>query len=78
MSDRDDITEPDSQETEPAECMPCRGTGKVVSNLGGTPNTVACPWCAGSGMRIPGRDAQSAWLGAAEGGGQEQSTEAPH
>jgi DnaJ-class molecular chaperone len=75
MSDQDNITEPDGQETEPTPCMPCRGTGKVVSNLGGTPKSVDCPWCAGSGMRIPGRDAQSPWLGAAEGGGEEPNSE---
>jgi hypothetical protein len=43
--------------------MPCRGTGRVISNLGGTPNTVACPWCRGSGIRLSGVDAQASWLG---------------
>ena len=43
--------------------MPCRGTGKVISNLGGTPSTVTCPWCDGSGVRIAGIDAQAKWLG---------------
>jgi len=42
--------------------MPCRGTGKVISNLGGTPNSVTCPWCDGSGVRVPGIDAQGKWL----------------
>jgi DnaJ-class molecular chaperone len=42
--------------------MPCRGTGKVISNLGGTPSSVTCPWCDGSGTRVPGIDAQSKWL----------------
>jgi hypothetical protein len=42
--------------------MPCRGTGKVISNLGGTPNSVTCPWCDGSGVRVPGIDAQAKWL----------------
>jgi DnaJ-class molecular chaperone len=46
------------------ECMPCRGTGRVISNLGGTPNTVTCPWCKGSGVRVTGVDAQASWLGA--------------
>jgi DnaJ-class molecular chaperone len=45
----------------PRECMPCRGTGQLISNLGGTPSEVTCPWCAGGGVRIPGTDAQSAW-----------------
>jgi DnaJ-class molecular chaperone len=39
-------------------CTACRGTGKVLSGLGGTPHEVVCPWCEGSGHRIPGIDAQ--------------------
>jgi hypothetical protein len=46
---------------EPRECMPCRGTGQVISNLGGEPSTVTCPWCAGGGIRLPDTDAQAAW-----------------
>ena len=46
---------------EPRECMACRGSGKVISNLGGTPKEVACPWCEGSGRRIAGIDAQEPW-----------------
>jgi hypothetical protein len=42
--------------------MPCRGTGKVISGLGGTPTSVDCPWCDGSGLRAAGIDAQSRWL----------------
>jgi len=42
--------------------MACRGSGKVISNLGGTPSTLACPWCGGAGMRVPGIDAQARWL----------------
>jgi hypothetical protein len=41
--------------------MPCRGTGHVISNLGGTPSTVTCPWCEGGGMRLAGVDAQAKW-----------------
>ena len=40
------------------ECRACRGTGKVVSNLGGSPNEVPCPWCDGTGRFIPGHVAQ--------------------
>jgi hypothetical protein len=43
--------------------MPCRGTGKVISNLGETPSDVTCPWCEGSGVRTAGVDAQAKWLG---------------
>jgi len=41
--------------------MPCRGTGELISNLGGTPSKVSCPWCQGSGVRTPGIDAQAHW-----------------
>jgi hypothetical protein len=56
--------------------MACRGTGKVISNLGGTPSTLACPWCEGAGVRVPGIDAQARWLaqqgdGAAAGAARE-------
>ena len=46
---------------EPRECMPCRGSGQVISNLGGEPKQVACPWCGGGGVRVPDTDAQSRW-----------------
>jgi hypothetical protein len=42
--------------------MPCRGSGRVISNLGGTPSQINCPWCDGGGLRIPGVDAQARWL----------------
>ena len=48
-------------EAEDRECMACRGTGKVVSNLGGSPNPVDCPWCAGSGKVSGPVDAQARW-----------------
>lgn len=44
---------------EPRECTACRGTGRVISNLGGTEQTVPCPWCEGTGRFIPGHDAQA-------------------
>lgn len=46
----------------PRECMPCRGTGQVISNLGGAPSMVKCPWCGGGGVRLTGVDAQMPWL----------------
>jgi len=42
--------------------MPCRGSGQVISNLGGTPSRVTCPWCGGGGVRVAGIDAQARWL----------------
>ena len=45
----------------PRECMPCRGSGRVISNLGGTPRTLECPWCQGGGVRLAGVDAQAHW-----------------
>ncbi len=49
---------------EPRECMACRGTGRVISNLGGSPSTVPCPWCEGSGLRPAEIDAQAHWSSA--------------
>jgi len=42
--------------------MACRGSGKVISHLGGTVSTVTCPWCHGGGVRVPGLDAQASWM----------------
>jgi hypothetical protein len=64
--------------------MPCRGTGKVVSNLGGDRSEIGqrdvpCPWCQGDGVRHSGIDAQAAWLegDAAGSGGGEAPAEPP-
>jgi DnaJ-class molecular chaperone len=55
------VTPPDAAPaTDPERCHACRGTGQVVSNLGGTPHPVECPWCEGSGRFIAGHDAQAA------------------
>jgi DnaJ-class molecular chaperone len=54
-----DETPPEQETPAPQPCSPCRGTGKVISNLGGEPNTVDCPWCEGTGMFIPEHDAQA-------------------
>jgi DnaJ-class molecular chaperone len=43
---------------DPDRCMPCRGTGRIISNQGGTQREVECPWCGGTGRRQPGRNAQ--------------------
>jgi DnaJ-class molecular chaperone len=47
-----------SEPHEPRACMPCHGTGKVISNLGGHARKVTCPWCRGGGERLTGVDAQ--------------------
>jgi DnaJ-class molecular chaperone len=39
-------------------CTPCRGTGRLISNLGGQPHEVSCPWCGGTGKFVSERDAQ--------------------
>jgi hypothetical protein len=54
-------------EAEAQACMPCRGTGRVISNLGDKPQEVTCPWCRGDGVRLAGIDAQAAWLDARGG-----------
>jgi len=43
---------------EPRVCMPCHGSGKVISNLGGHATKITCPWCRGGGERLTGMDAQ--------------------
>jgi DnaJ-class molecular chaperone len=53
------VAETSAEEThEPRMCMPCRGSGKVISNLNGRTRTVTCPWCRGGGERLVGMDAQ--------------------
>jgi DnaJ-class molecular chaperone len=45
-------------EHDPERCTSCRGTGQVVSALGGEAHDVPCPWCGGTGRRDASRDAQ--------------------
>jgi DnaJ-class molecular chaperone len=45
-------------------CRPCRGTGNVISGLGGEQRQQPCPWCGGTGVRQPGGDAQAAGIAA--------------
>ena len=40
-------------------CTPCRGTGRLLSSLGGQSHEVTCPWCRGSGRFTAGEDAQT-------------------
>jgi hypothetical protein len=69
-SDGNDTQDLSEGTHEPRECMACRGTGRAISNLGGSPSTVECPWCAGSGLRPAEIDAQAHWGSAAEAGEQ--------
>jgi DnaJ-class molecular chaperone len=67
----DDVPQGGAAAAEPRPCPPCRGTGRVISNLGGSPSEVPCPWCEGTGTFIPGHDAQAGRRGT-EGGGASQ------
>jgi hypothetical protein len=53
----------------------------VISNLGGAPSTVTCPWCDGGGVRLTDVDAQARWLdrnaGAAPATSDDPPTESP-
>lgn len=55
------------QEPPARVCMACRGSGKVISHLGGEPKDVTCPWCGGSGTRGAIADAQAKWKDPEEG-----------
>jgi DnaJ-class molecular chaperone len=59
MAERDEQAAPRAERDE-RTCRPCRGTGNVISGLGGEPRDVPCPWCGGGGVRVPGRNAQEA------------------
>ena len=63
MSDDDQTQNGEEQpkvDPERAACTPCRGTGQVISNLGGEAKQVTCPWCEGTGEFVPGHNAQEA------------------
>ena len=57
-ADRPATPEPDGHD--PGACTACRATGQVISNKGGEPHKVPCPWCDGTGRFIPEHDAQAA------------------
>jgi DnaJ-class molecular chaperone len=53
--------EPETPDVEtPLPCTVCRGTGTLISNLGGSPSSVTCAWCEGTGTFLPDHDAQAA------------------
>lgn len=51
-------TENAQPDSDRAACTPCRGTGKLISNLGGEAREVSCPWCDGTGQFKAEHDAQ--------------------
>jgi DnaJ-class molecular chaperone len=57
----------DARRSAPRECMACRGSGEVISHLGGEPKAVTCPWCEGTGVRGAISDAQDKWRTSEEG-----------
>jgi DnaJ-class molecular chaperone len=65
----------DATDSPELECSACRGTGKVISALGGEPRPVTCPWCEGSGRFLPDHDAQSARREAAAGGADDEDAD---
>ena len=50
----------------PEPCAACRGSGVVISNLGGEPHELACPWCDGGGVTLREHDAQAHWRAPAD------------
>jgi DnaJ-class molecular chaperone len=55
---------------EPVPCTVCRGTGTLISNLGGSPSEVPCAWCEGTGTFLADHDAQGERRAAAEAAGE--------
>lgn len=46
----------------PVPCSACRGTGIVISSLGGGSHEERCPWCDGAKVRLgTDHDAQAHW-----------------
>jgi DnaJ-class molecular chaperone len=48
-----------AEEHDPERCHACRGTGTVISSLGGEAHDVTCPWCGGTGRFDRQREAQA-------------------
>jgi DnaJ-class molecular chaperone len=62
---------------EPVPCTVCRGTGTLISNLGGSPSNVPCAWCEGTGTFLPDHDAQGTLRAAAAAAGEISGSPAP-
>jgi DnaJ-class molecular chaperone len=58
------------EDIEPVACTVCRGTGTLISNLGGSPFEAPCAWCEGTGTFLPDHDAQAQRRAAAEAAGE--------
>jgi hypothetical protein len=57
--------------------MPCRGSGKILSGLGGSLSAVGCPWCNATGVKAAGVDAQAHWPASKEDHASAQSAAEP-
>jgi hypothetical protein len=55
------VSEHTTEPAAPEPCSACRGTGVVISGLGGEPHELACPWCDGGGVMLREHDAQAHW-----------------
>jgi DnaJ-class molecular chaperone len=55
------VTEETPSPTEAQPCGACRGSGVVISNLGGEQHELPCPWCDGGGVTLRDHDAQARW-----------------
>ena len=60
------MSEQATEPTAPEPCSACRGSGVVVSGLGGESHQLPCPWCDGSGVMLREHDAQAHWRVAAD------------
>ena len=58
------VSEQAAEPAAPQSCSACRGTGSVISSLGGEPHTLTCPWCDGGGVALLAHDAQAHWRAA--------------
>ncbi len=64
------MSEEAAEQIAPQPCSACRGSGVVISNLGGEPHEQPCPWCDGGGVR-PSRARRAGTLARADAGSQE-------